>query len=96
MPATRLTSPYFEIRKSPIQGRGAFATRRIRTGTRIIEYTGEHTPWDDAMDLPPRDPENPYHTFFFSLDNGDVIDAGRGATASATGTGLTPQGTGSS
>ena len=27
--------PYFEIRRSPIQGRGAFALRRIRAGTRI-------------------------------------------------------------
>ena len=36
-----MRKPCFEIRPSPIQGRGAFATRRIRKGTRIIEYTGE-------------------------------------------------------
>ena len=33
--------PFFEIRPSPIEGRGAFAVRRIRKGTRLIEYTGE-------------------------------------------------------
>ena len=31
----------FELRPSPIQGVGAFATRRIPEGTRIIEYAGE-------------------------------------------------------
>ena len=28
------------------------------------------------MDLPAHRPEEPHHTFFFSLENGDVIDAG--------------------
>ena len=32
----------FELRRSAIQGRGAFATRRIRPGARIIEYLGEN------------------------------------------------------
>ena len=67
-----------EVRKSGIHGRGVYATAPIRKGARVIEYTGEHMPWDKAMDLPPRDPDDPFHTFFFSLDNGDVIDAGRG------------------
>ena len=67
-----------EVRKSGIHGRGVYATAPIRKGERVIEYTGEHMPWDKAMDLPPRDPDDPFHTFFFSLDNGDVIDAGRG------------------
>ncbi len=30
------------------------------------------------MDEPPLDPKDPYHTFLFSIDNGDVIDAGQG------------------
>lgn len=34
------------------------------------------------MDLPARDPKDPYHTFFFSIDNGDVIDAGTGGNDS--------------
>jgi len=31
----------FEVRPSPIQGHGAFATRPIPAGARIIEYAGE-------------------------------------------------------
>ena len=77
------TSPEkVEVRKSGLHGKGVYATASIRKGERIIEYTGEHMPWDDAMDLPPRDPDDPYHTFFFSLDNGDVIDAARGGNDS--------------
>lgn len=33
--------PYLIVRHSPIHGYGAFAARRIRKGTRIIEYQGE-------------------------------------------------------
>jgi SET domain-containing protein len=66
------------VRRSGIHGRGVFTTERIRKGARIIEYTGRHRPWKEAEDDPPRDPANPYHTFLFSLDNGDVIDAGIG------------------
>lgn len=73
------TSPEkVEVRRSGVHGKGVYATATIRKGARIIEYTGEHMAWDAAMDLPPRDPKDPYHTFFFSLDNGDVIDAARG------------------
>jgi len=66
------------VRKSGVHGRGVFATTTIRKGTRIIEYTGKHRPWKEAEDDPPRDRRNPHHTFLFSLDNGEVIDAGIG------------------
>ncbi len=70
--------PHFEVRASPIQGRGAFALRRIRKGTRVIEYTGERiTPAeadrrydDDKMDRP--------HTFLFTVGKRTVIDAAVG------------------
>ncbi|MBA2269136.1 MAG: SET domain-containing protein-lysine N-methyltransferase [Chthoniobacterales bacterium] len=71
-----------KARKSGVHGKGVCATTSIRKGTRIIEYTGEHIPWKKAMDLPPHDPSDPYHTFYFSLDNGDVIDAGKGGNDS--------------
>lgn len=71
-----------EVRDSGVHGKGVYATETIRKGARIIEYTGEHMPWDVAMDLPPRDPNDPYHTFFFSLENGDVIDASVGGNDS--------------
>ena len=72
------TSPHkVEVARSGVHGRGVYARAPIRKGERIIEYTGDRLPWKQAMALPPRDPKNPYHTFFFSLENGDVIDAGR-------------------
>ena len=32
---------FCEVRQSPIHGRGVFASRQIRKGSRIIEYVGE-------------------------------------------------------
>jgi uncharacterized protein len=68
----------FELRSSPIHGRGVFALRRIRKGKRLIEYIGERiTPEaadlrydDDAMDKP--------HTFLFTVDAQTIIDAAVG------------------
>ncbi len=64
----------FELRASPIEGTGVFATRRIRRGVRLIEYTGERISDaeadrrydDDAVDEP--------HTFLFTVDADTVID----------------------
>ena len=67
-----------EVRHSAVHGRGVFARTRIRKGARIIEYTGRRIPWKEAQDLPSLDPKDPYHTVFFSIDNGDVIDAAVG------------------
>jgi uncharacterized protein len=71
----------FELRDSPIQGRGAFATRRIRRGARILEYVGERISDaeadrrydDDAMEHP--------HTFLFTVDANTVIDGAVGGNA---------------
>jgi len=65
----------YVVRHSRIHGRGVFAATAIRKGTRIIEYRGERVDWDDALKRPDSDPDNPFHTFFFSLDDGRVIDA---------------------
>lgn len=62
------------VRKSGVHGRGVFARKRIRKGARIIEYTGRRLPWKEAQELPPPDPRNPSHTFFFGVDEDDVID----------------------
>jgi uncharacterized protein len=64
-----------EVRRSGVHGRGVFAKGSIRKGARILEYTGRRLPWKEAQDLPSLDPKNPFHTFLFSLDNGEVIDA---------------------
>jgi SET domain-containing protein len=70
----RKTVP-FVLRKSLIAGRGAFATRRIRKGARIIEYKGKRLTAEEADLLPEDDESKPHHTVLFSLDDGSVIDA---------------------
>lgn len=72
----RESQPYFEIRSSPIQGRGAFATRRIRKGTRLIEYVGERISHAEADRRYDDDRMKRHHTFLFTLNNRTVIDAG--------------------
>jgi len=79
MPAT---SPYFELRKSDIQGRGAFALRTIRAGTRIVEYVGEQIDQDEADRRYDDAHMKRHHTFLFSLDSGMVIDAAVGGNDS--------------
>jgi uncharacterized protein len=68
--------PKISVRNSRIHGRGVYAARRIAKGERVIEYKGEIITWKEADRRPPSDPDDPHHTFFFSLDDGKhVIDA---------------------
>jgi uncharacterized protein len=79
--ATRTTRP-FEARRSKIQGRGVFATRNIRKGTRLVEYRGEVISEDEADIRYPFEEDERHHTFLFRLESGGVIDAGpRGSIA---------------
>lgn len=75
-PARR--APYFKVRRSRVHGRGAFAERRIRKGTRIVEYLGERVSHEEAdrryEDRDARD----NHTFLFIVDARTVIDAAVG------------------
>jgi SET domain-containing protein len=66
---------YFELRRSPIQGTGAFAIRPIRAGTRIIEYLGERIPHEEADRRYDDASMSRHHTFLFTLDKRTVIDA---------------------
>ena len=67
----------FVIRSSKIQGKGAFATRRIRKGARIIEYLGECIDADESDLRYPDDEMGRHHTFLFSIGDGTrVLDAG--------------------
>jgi SET domain-containing protein len=68
----------FVIRSSRIQGRGAFARERIRKGTRLIEYTGEHITHAEADRRYPDDEMDRHHTFLFELDDDTIVDAAVG------------------
>ena len=75
--ATRSTTP-FELRKSDIQGRGVFATRLIRRGQRIIEYTGERIGDDEADRRYDDEKMSRHHTFLFIVDDKVIVDAAVG------------------
>ena len=64
-----------QVRNSAVHGKGVYAVAPIEAGHKIIEYTGERISWQEAQDRHPHDPANPNHTFYFSLDSGEVIDA---------------------
>lgn len=71
-------SKLVELRKSNIQGFGVYASKNIKKGKRIIEYTGERiTPEvenlrydDETMDR--------HHTFLFAVNENTTIDASVG------------------
>lgn len=75
--ATRSTQP-FELRRSDIQGRGAFATRLIRRGQRIIEYTGERIGDAEADRRYDDEKMSRHHTFLFIVDDTVIVDAAVG------------------
>ena len=77
-PAAAKPNKYFELRRSKIQGRGAFAIRPIKKGTRIIEYTGERITHDEADRRYDDGGMGRHHTFLFSIDRNTVIDAAVG------------------
>ena len=70
-----MTDLPFEIRTSPIQGLGAFATRRIPAGVRLIEYAGERLTPDQADARYPDVLGERHHTYLFAIDDDVVIDA---------------------
>lgn len=67
-------SPYYEVRRSKIQGRGAFAILPIRKGKKIDEYWGQPITHEEA-DRRYDDNEGRHHTFLFVLDDDTVLDA---------------------
>ena len=69
--------PPIEVRTSRIQGRGVFATRRIRKGTTIVEYTGERIHTTEADARYDDDAQERTHTFLFTVSKNTVIDATR-------------------
>ena len=82
MPKSPPKPPPFEIRRSPIQGRGAFATRRIRKGERLIEYTGERISNAEADRRYDDERMRRHHTYLFTLTQRTVVDGGAGGNVS--------------
>jgi SET domain-containing protein len=69
--------PPFVIRKSRIQGWGAFVTRRIRKGQRIIEYIGQRISHEEAENRYDEDAMDNPTTYLFTVDESVVIDSTR-------------------
>lgn len=69
------------VRRSPIDGKGVFATTALACGELVCEYKGERVAWETAMSRPPRDPAHPDHTFFFDTGEGYVIDGAVGGNS---------------
>ena len=64
-----------------MQGRGAFATRAIPAGVRLIEYAGERLTPAEADARYPDDAGERHHTYLFAMDDDVVIDAAVGGNA---------------
>src|SRR2546423_750171 len=69
-----VTTDLYVVRRSPIHGRGVFAARYIRKGTRILEYKGERISNKEADRRYDDSRMNRHHTFLFTLDKTTVID----------------------
>lgn len=65
----------FEIRRSPIQGLGGYATQSIPAGVRLIEYAGERLSPAEAEARYPDHLGERHHTYLFAIDDQVVVDA---------------------
>ena len=73
--------PLVVVKNSQIHGKGVYAARRIRKGTRIIEYLGERISHDEADARYEMKADDDGHTFLFVVDDDICIDAGVGGNA---------------
>ena len=69
-----MKSRFFDVRRSGIQGKGAFANTRIRKGQRIIEYAGERISNDEADRRYDETSMRRHHTFLFTVTSRTVVD----------------------
>jgi SET domain-containing protein len=72
----KASAPLFRVRRSRVHGQGVFAARKIRKGTRVVEYLGERISHKEADRRYEQKEENDNHTFLFIVDRGVIIDAG--------------------
>jgi uncharacterized protein len=80
--SARASGRRIQVRRSGVHGKGVFALRDIAEGETIIEYVGEIITWKEADRRHPTNPDDPNHTFYFSIGDGKkVIDAAVGGNA---------------
>ncbi len=75
------TQPYYSVRNSKIHGRGVFAKKPIRKGTRIIEYTGPIVSTEEADVIGVQNENGHSHTMLFEIDKDRVINGNAGGDA---------------
>ena len=80
-PPQRAAGRRIQVRRSGIHGKGVFALAPIARGDVVVEYTGELITWQEALRRHPHDPTDPDHTFYFHIDEHNVIDAKYGGNA---------------
>lgn len=68
--------PLYVVKNSRVHGRGVFAARKIPEGTCILEYQGERITQREAVRRENLKAPDDFHTFFFSLESGKIIDGG--------------------
>ena len=71
-------SSAFVIRRSAIQGKGAFALRAVAKGERIVEYTGKRVSQDEAARRYDDTSMRRHHTFLFTISSRTCIDGNDG------------------
>ncbi|PTB17601.1 SET domain-containing protein-lysine N-methyltransferase [Trinickia symbiotica] len=64
------------VRRSPVHGRGVFASRALEPGEQLLEYNGKVIAWSAAIRQYGKSGATG-HTYFFGLSNGRVIDGGQ-------------------
>jgi len=72
--ASAKRAPKAVVTYSPIHGRGVVAGRDLVAGERVCEYKGDRIGWPEALRRHPHDPAQPFHTFYFTIDDDTVID----------------------
>jgi SET domain-containing protein len=77
MPGKQRPVRRVSVRRSVIQGRGVFALRPIRSGSRVVEYIGERISHREADRRHTSEDGWSPHTMLFVVDGKTVIDATR-------------------
>ncbi|RYG82046.1 SET domain-containing protein [bacterium] len=67
----------FVIKRSGIQGKGAFARQPIAKGERLIEYIGERISQNEAANRYDDAAMRRHHTFLFTISSRTCIDGNR-------------------